>query len=125
MHKNNLTEIISKVTALKGEKVVIETRESRGKIEKIEGKVRGIYPAFFNIEQNGKRQFSYNYVDILTNEIIVHTPDNDVIHGPNPTHKDLMIDTVEEMDTEEQTVPFSSPMMSNEEMASLFKTPLI
>lgn len=87
MNINNLSEIKSKVSALKGKEVVIETRESRGRIEKIKGEIRGIYPAFFNISQKGKRQFSYNYVDILTNEIVVHTPDNEIIHGPNPNMK--------------------------------------
>ena len=82
---SHLSDIKSKVRNLKGKEVVIETRESRGRIETFKGTIQGIYPAFFNIQSmRSKQQLSFNYVDILTNEIVLHTPDKKTIHGPNP-----------------------------------------
>ena len=68
-----------------GKDVTIFTREQRGKIEQFSGKIDKLYPTFFNIETATSQQVSFNYVDILTNEIVVRSKDNTVVIKNLPT----------------------------------------
>lgn len=82
-----------------GKEVTVFTRESRGKIEQFSGKIDKAYPSFFNIQTSGSQQVSFNYVDILTNEIVVRSDDNTVVIKNIPTSVKVEAET--ESDFEE------------------------
>jgi len=67
------------VKKLKGREVIILMREQRGKIETRQGVLSSTFQSFFNISTTGSTtlQYSYTYVDVLTNEISIQDPETD------------------------------------------------
>lgn len=76
-----LNGIKQQIAGLLGQDVVIFTKEQRGKIDEHTGKIDKVFGAFFNLETSGsnRQQLSFTFADILTNEIIVHSKNDENI----------------------------------------------
>lgn len=82
MVKPNTTinDIKAKVRLLEGKEVIIKMKESRGKVETINGILRKTFISFFHIDRNttsyGTLSNSFTYSDILTGEISIQSAED-------------------------------------------------
>lgn len=73
-----MTEIVEKITNMKGKKIEWEVNRGRKRIEKYQGVIETIYPSVFTVLINtpeNKVKQSYSFNDVLCGDVVIRNLD--------------------------------------------------
>lgn len=75
----DIKQVISEITALKGQSVKMQINKGRKKIEKYEGIIESVYPSIFTVlvfDPDGEKHLSYSHSEVLCGDVKISKINN-------------------------------------------------
>lgn len=75
INTNALSEVKEKISALKGNSIMMRINRGRNKIERFEAIIESVYPSVFTVKVNAEKQLpsqTFSYFDVLCGDVVIN-----------------------------------------------------